>query len=44
VNTDESTRSAMLNAGAKAFLGKDVAVDELCRVIDELMADRIPQT
>ncbi|QPD04495.1 MAG: membrane protein of unknown function [Candidatus Nitrospira kreftii] len=44
VNTDESTRSAMLNAGAKAFLGKDVAGDELCRVLDELMADRIPQT
>lgn len=37
VDTDERTRSAMLNAGAKAFLGKEVAVDELCRVLDELM-------
>lgn len=44
VNTDEATRKAMLAAGARAFLYKDVAAVELCRVIEEVMAERTAQT
>ena len=43
VNTDEMTRKAMLSAGAKACLYKGMAVDELCRLIEELVADRASQ-
>jgi len=44
VNTDETTRKAMLAAGARAFLYKGVAAVVLCRVIEEVMADRTAQT
>jgi len=43
VNADQATRKAMLDAGARAFLYKDVVAIELCRVLVELMEDRIPQ-
>ncbi|MGE0645999.1 MAG: response regulator transcription factor [Nitrospira sp.] len=43
VNTDDVTRKAMLAAGARAFLYKDVAAVELCRLLEELMKDRVSQ-
>ena len=43
VNTDAATRKAMLAAGAKAFLYKDVAAVELCRVLMGVMEDRVAQ-
>ena len=43
VNTDDVTRKAMLEAGARAFLYKDVAAVELCRLLEELMKDPVSQ-
>ncbi|MBX3319449.1 MAG: response regulator [Nitrospira sp.] len=43
VNTDAATRKAMLAAGARAFLYKDVAAVELCRVLMGVMQDRVSQ-